>query len=232
MLVAACEPFEPYQIRESEPVCAAETTASSSAVMPCLTPGPVGFQVLRRLKQLWGLEPWGVCVYQSLLGPAFQATSPCGPMTVPNGAYCALDKGIYWDADLLNWMAARHGTFAAATFLAHEYGHLVQDHVLGFRGSNTAIELQADCLAGVFAAEELGEGVATAADVEGARALFCTIGDPYSSPWFSPGAHGSCADRVAAFDHGVTQATACLEQVCVDPPTLAIAICAGSGGCP
>lgn len=92
------------------------------------------------------------------------ASSAIGPF------YCTGDQRIYLDLEFFNEMAARYsvvGDFAQAYIIAHEVGHHVQN-VLGLAqplddaldarqpvdgdgGLQVRSELQADCLAGVWA---------------------------------------------------------------------------------
>ena len=91
-----------------------------------------------------------------------QASSQTGPF------YCPADKLVYFDLDFLAQLQEQFdapGDLAAQYIVAHEYGHHIQN-VLGInaqmrqlqqqdpRNSNkysVALELQADCLAGVWA---------------------------------------------------------------------------------
>lgn len=97
--------------------------------------------------------------------------SGCGSARAAMGPfYCPADKKIYLDTSFFNEMQQKYGgggEFAYAYVIAHEVGHHVQD-LLGIldraddakqNGSRTQanaisvrIELQADCLAGVWAA--------------------------------------------------------------------------------
>lgn len=87
--------------------------------------------------------------------------SACGTAQAAVGPfYCPGDQQVYIDLDFLSDMQRRLGApgdFAAAYVIAHEVGHHVQNQ-LGLLGrgrqSNALqvrVELQADCLAGVWA---------------------------------------------------------------------------------
>lgn len=97
--------------------------------------------------------------------------SGCGAAQSAMGPfYCPSDKGIYIDTDFYNEMErslGASGDFARAYVMAHEYGHHVQtlvglsEQVRSAQAQNpqqanalqVAMELQADCYAGVWAAK-------------------------------------------------------------------------------
>jgi predicted metalloprotease len=121
------------------------------------------------------------------------AESAAGPF------YCPADSKVYIDLGFYNELRSRFGApgdFAQAYVLAHEVGHHVQ-HLLGISdkvhdaqsGGNrqqanalsVRLELQADCLAGVWAyhasKEHGGTGTFTTRDVDQAVAAATAIGD-------------------------------------------------------
>jgi len=142
------------------------------------------------------------------------ARSAMGPF------YCPIDKKVYLDTSFFRDMQAKYGgggDFADAYVVAHEIGHHVQD-LLGIldkvdnlkqRVSQTQanalsvrVELQADCLAGVWAANANHKWqILEQGDVEKALATAQAIGDDrlqtaargYAVP--DSFTHGSSAQR-------------------------------------
>ena len=126
-------------------------------------------------------EVWAK-VFQEQLGRAYTPAtlvlfkgvtqSPCGGASGATGPfYCPGDNKVYLDTDFFVTLERRlgaKGDFAAAYVVAHEIGHHVQDelNILGkanqLRSQVSAeesnaisvrIELQADCLSGIWARE-------------------------------------------------------------------------------
>jgi predicted metalloprotease len=162
----------------------------------------------------------------------FRGSTPtaCGGGDAAMGPfYCPGDRKVYIDLGFFDTLSQRLGApgdFAQAYVVAHEVGHHVQN-LLGVTGKVDAmrgrvsqaqqnalsvrVELQADCLAGVWAFHsQKGKGWLEAGDIEEALNAAAQIGDdtlqrnargtvvPESFT------HGSSAQRVAWFKRGVS----------------------------
>ena len=158
--------------------------------------------------------------------------SGCGAAQSAMGPfYCPTDKKIYLDASFFNELSQRFqapGDFAEAYVIAHEVGHHIQDmqglldkaHNAQARMSESegnavqvGIELQADCYAGVWAANAVdskGQKILEPGDAEEGLKAANAIGDDTlqreSQGRVMPDkfTHGSSAERVAALRKGLT----------------------------
>lgn len=155
--------------------------------------------------------------------------SPCGDASGATGPfYCPGDQKVYLDTAFFDTMAQElgaKGDFAMAYVVAHEVAHHVQDE-LGImaqankiRASSDAqtsneisvrIELQADCLAGIWGARaEQGFGMIQPGDFEEALNAAKQIGDDTlqrnagQTPMPHTFTHGSAAQRSHWFDVGL-----------------------------
>lgn len=158
-----------------------------------------------------------------------QVASACGWQSAAVGPfYCPGDHKIYLDTRFFGELARRldaPGDFAQAYVIAHEVGHHVQS-LLGISASaerakrslggaaanqvSVMLELQADCLAGVWAHyTQTGEGVQIeAGDIEEALNAASAIGDDAlqkrSQGFVVPDSftHGTSAERSQWFRVG------------------------------
>ena len=118
------------------------------------------------------------------------STGGCGNATSDTGPfYCPADQKLYIDPGFYNVMEQRlraPGDFAQAYVIAHEVGHHVQNLIgssrLNVRGetsnqSSVRVELQADCLAGVWGHTARASLQITDADLDEALTAAHAIGD-------------------------------------------------------
>jgi predicted metalloprotease len=161
---------------------------------------------------------------QSGCGAARSATGPF---------YCPADEKVYLDLgfwDQLKQYGAS-GEFAQAYVIAHEIGHHVQN-VLGIERKvralqqqnpqarnrlSVALELQADCFAGVWAHSTADRHILEQGDVPAALRAAAAVGDDrmqkMARGYVTPDSftHGSSQQRVGWFNRGLNsgQVSAC-----------------------
>lgn len=154
-----------------------------------------------------------------------QVASACGAASSAAGPfYCPGDQRVYIDLGFFNQLASEFGApgdFARAYVLAHEVGHHVQELLgitrksqqaseragaAGAKRISVAVELQADCLAGVWAMHaqrviepgELGQALQAAAavgdDTLQRRAQGRVVPETFT--------HGSAEQRQSWFQRG------------------------------
>jgi predicted metalloprotease len=147
------------------------------------------------------------------------ATDAVGPF------YCPADQGVYFDLDFMDELGTRFGApgdFAQAYVVAHEVGH----HLQNLSGINREVsqlqqqdpdranelsvrlELQADCLAGVWGHNANQRGVLEAGDLEEGLAAAAAVGDDRLQQQATGRVqvetftHGSSDQRVEWFSRG------------------------------
>ena len=157
-----------------------------------------------------------------------QIASACGFSSAAAGPfYCPGDRKVYLDLTFFQELSQRFGApgdFARAYVIAHEIGHHVQNQ-LGLmeaaqqkmanaseRSRNdmsVRLELQADCLAGVWGHSSMQRNIIDAKDVESGMAAAAAVGDDriqkQTRGYVVPEGftHGSSAQRTKWFRTGL-----------------------------
>ena len=211
--------------------------ASSSASEPLTeadrTAGQFASVTLAYTEDIWAQE------FEAQLGRSYTPAtmvlykgvtrSPCGTASGATGPfYCPGDKKVYLDTAFFTTMArdlGAGGDFAMAYVVAHEIGHQVQD-LLGILGQandlraqvsqeesndiSVRIELQADCLAGIWGRGVKEQfGAVEAGDFEEAINAARQIGDDTLQrnagqvPMPDSFTHGTSAQRAHWFKVGL-----------------------------
>jgi hypothetical protein len=154
-------------------------------------------------------------------------SSACGFASAASGPfYCPGDRKVYIDLSFYDQLQRRFGApgeFAQAYVVAHELGHHVQN-LLGIdremrraqgarpdlaNALSVRLELQADCLAGVWGHSTGERGILESGDVEAGLNAAAAIGDDRLQRSAGRGVHpesfthGSSAQRVRWFRTGL-----------------------------
>lgn len=157
-----------------------------------------------------------------------QVASGCGIQSANVGPfYCSGDRKVYLDIQFFSAMEAQFGVsgdFAEAYVVAHEIGHHIQNltgitsRVAAAERADPAqknalsveVELQADCLAGVWAHSAYQRNLLEPGDIEEALHAAQVVGDDFlanasgSSVTPDSWTHGSSAQRQHWFTTGYT----------------------------
>lgn len=206
--------------------------APAPSARPTDREGLFASTVLRDTEQVWGrqFQAAGAQYHEPRL-VLFRGATPtaCGSGDSAMGPfYCPGDGQVYIDLGFFDTLSQRLGApgdFARAYVIAHEVGHHIQNlmgitaKVDAMRGKvsqaqmnqlSVRLELQADCLAGVWAHHsQQGKGWLEKGDIEEALNAAAQIGDDTlqkaSQGRVVPESftHGSAAQRVAWFRRGL-----------------------------
>jgi predicted metalloprotease len=157
-----------------------------------------------------------------------RVNSACGRATASSGPfYCPSDEKVYLDMSFFRQLQTEFrasGDFAYAYVIAHEIGHHVQK-LLGTTAQvdaaqsrarseaeanrySVALELQADCYAGIFAHDAAQKRILEVGDVEEALRAAAAVGDDniqkMSQGYVIPDSftHGTSQQRASWFNRG------------------------------
>jgi len=230
--------FNPFGGGSSQMVGQSPQVASQSAAQTCANNGAAGHfscRVLASTEDTWAnlFQRAG----QTYTPPRLhfysqQGQSGCGEaMSAMGPFYCPSDQRVYLDTQFFNELQSRFhasGDFAQAYVIAHEVGHHVQyltgtaDKVrreqqgsseAGANALQVRMELQADCYAGVWAAnakDAHGQPLLEPGDAEEGLRAAQAIGDDTlqrsagRTPVPDSFTHGTSAERAAWLKRGLT----------------------------
>ena len=224
--------FDPQQLLEGLPggtqTQQEQPATASNSVNPASTDENRRFAgaVMKMTEDIWGeiLPQQARIRYRQPKLSLFsgQVSSACGYASTATGPfYCPGDEKVYLDFDFFQELKQEFrapGDFAQAYVIAHEVGHHVQN-LLGTmdkvqRGGQSnrlsvALELQADCYAGVWAYYAQKKGLLETGDTEEALRAASAVGDDMiqkrTQGYVVPESftHGSAQQRMQWFTRGM-----------------------------
>ncbi|MFT4037801.1 MAG: neutral zinc metallopeptidase [Thermomicrobiales bacterium] len=166
---------------------------------------------------------------QVYASPGLASTNDPVPAACANGRdafYCQINSTMYLDPRFVAMIYSTYGDFAPIVVLAHEWGHHLQQ-LTNVPNVDSSAELQADCLAGVFAREAAQRGLLDPGDITEAVTISGEYGDNPLWPQDIPGAHGINDERITSFMTGyITGLSGCNlpgfgDSVAPPPPSVA-----------
>jgi uncharacterized protein len=187
--------------------------------------------VVNSVQAYWGSAFRGYEPAKTRFFEDFTSSGCCQASAAVGPFYCPPDRRVYIDLGFFDELESRFGAsggpLAQAYVLAHEYGHHIQNltgalrrpdaQELGPQGGAVRIELQADCLAGVWVANALRTGFIedlTRADIQDALSAAAAVGDDRiqervqgrvtPESW----SHGSAEQRQSWFVRGIESGSA------------------------
>jgi len=143
-----------------------------------------------------------------------QVSSGCGTKSdiVDYGIYyCTLDETVYFSPEFRSQVISAIGEEGWNDVIAHEWGHHIQDLLnvdqtaqpeLGNGFYSIEIELQADCMAGMFMQNQFASGQVDQYGLDQAIAITNAAGDAPDTKWDDATAHGTGEQRESSWHNG------------------------------
>lgn len=143
-----------------------------------------------------------------------QVSSGCGTksdITDYGIYYCTLDQSVYFSPEFRSQVVSAIGEEGWNDVVAHEWGHHIQDLLnvdqtaqpeLGAGFYSIEIELQADCMAGMFMQNQFASGKIDQEGLDEAVAITNAAGDAPDTKWDDATAHGTGKQRETSWHNG------------------------------
>lgn len=125
--------------------------------------------------------------------------------------YCTIDEKIYYSPTFRSEVIDAVGSYAWYHIVAHEWGHHIQDLLnIDVSGDpeldgglyGIELELQADCLAGIFEQDAFARGNIDDGEIDEIVDITSAAGDRRGTNWDDVYAHGTADQRVQSFETG------------------------------
>lgn len=216
---------DPRQLlQDNEPQTQVQQPAANRPGQPVDQNRQFAGAVMGSLEDAWGqiLPQQARVRYSSpkLVLYSDQISSACGYTSSAVGPfYCPGDQKLYLDFaffDELRREFRAPGDFAEAYVIAHEFGHHIQNLVgtmdrvpSGNNRASVALELQADCYAGIWANYAQKQNIVEPGDAEEALRAASSVGDDMiqkrTQGYVVPESftHGSAQQRMQWFSRGM-----------------------------
>ena len=135
---------------------------------------------------------------------------------------CAEGLSVMWDPAMLSDLESKFGPAAPAMVIAHEWGHVI-DYQAGHNFQGVIAEQFADCMAGVWVADQTSTGAAPFDNPGSLDATVSAAAEFRDEPGDDAGAedaHGLAFDRIRAFQEGFDRGAAFCATYGDTPPAL------------
>lgn len=180
------------------PTRPAEVFTVAPSLVSCGQPGPKTLAIMRDINEMWESQ-MSACVCGADF-PGLPFCSNNAAVLDPSVYGTGVLGYIYYDPNFLQVLegVGQGSILGPAWFLGHEAGHNIQFNSGVSYAFTKPAELSADCFSGYFIGKLVCDGRINQNDIDGLLSTICFAGDPVEQPWFAPGVHGTCDERIQA----------------------------------